>query len=183
MRTYLLVILLLIPSVAMADRWIPYTDGRVGGCFQNDVTGHLYGCTPQPQRTSKRSEELDLARDDERLRRVEQENIRLREQNFQLEAERANRNAAEQAQRARQQRNAQAIRNIYLAEQARVHAEEDRKREQDWVQSRTGCNSAAYQQKLERMGLQRHPRHPEICVPDSFEAGTGVISAQGCPPC
>lgn len=36
-----------IPSVALADQWIPYTDGRAGGCFLNGA-GVLYGCTPSP---------------------------------------------------------------------------------------------------------------------------------------
>lgn len=40
--------LLISPILAYADQWIPYTDGRAGGCFLNNV-GHLYGCTPQPQ--------------------------------------------------------------------------------------------------------------------------------------
>lgn len=37
----------LISSRAMADQWIPYTDGRVGGCFLNN-SGFMFGCTPQP---------------------------------------------------------------------------------------------------------------------------------------
>jgi len=49
MRTYLLFVLFLIPAFAAADGngWVPYTDGRVGGCAVSN-NGALYGCTPQP---------------------------------------------------------------------------------------------------------------------------------------
>lgn len=47
-RIALFVILTVASSSAFADRWIPYTDGRAGGCWQNNV-GNLYGCTPQQQ--------------------------------------------------------------------------------------------------------------------------------------
>jgi hypothetical protein len=32
---------------ALAASWIPYTDGRMGGCFLSDQ-GVMFGCTPQP---------------------------------------------------------------------------------------------------------------------------------------
>lgn len=32
---------------AKADTWIPYTDGRIGGCWLNSANV-LYGCTSQP---------------------------------------------------------------------------------------------------------------------------------------
>ena len=45
----LLVLVMLIGfcGVAHADQWIPYTDGRAGGCWLNN-NYQLYGCTPQP---------------------------------------------------------------------------------------------------------------------------------------
>lgn len=41
------VVLLLVASSAGADRFVPYTDGRAGGCMLNRANV-LYGCTPQP---------------------------------------------------------------------------------------------------------------------------------------
>lgn len=41
------VLLLAAAGAARADTWVPYTDGRVGGCWINNV-GFMYGCTPQP---------------------------------------------------------------------------------------------------------------------------------------
>lgn len=182
MRTCLLIFLLAVPSAALADTWIPYTDGRVGGCFQNRV-GHLYGCTPQPQHRSTRNDGLDLPRDDGRLRRAEQENALLREQNRQLEAERVSRDADEARERERRQRSVQAISDDYAARQARARAAEARRREQAWSRARTGCDSPAYSRELESMGLQRHPSYPAICVPKGFKSGSNQISAQACPPC
>jgi hypothetical protein len=47
MRAVIL-LLLLMPAVVFAgDRWVPYTDGRAGGCAVSN-NGSLYGCTPQP---------------------------------------------------------------------------------------------------------------------------------------
>ena len=40
-------VLLLSAHTAKADTWIPYTDGRSGGCWLNKANV-LYGCTPQP---------------------------------------------------------------------------------------------------------------------------------------
>jgi len=39
--------MVLYSGLAIADRWVPYTDGRVGGCFINN-NGYMFGCTPQP---------------------------------------------------------------------------------------------------------------------------------------
>lgn len=36
---------------ASADTWIPYTDGRAGGCWLNNANV-LYGCTPQTAQNS-----------------------------------------------------------------------------------------------------------------------------------
>ena len=40
-----------IPLFAKADTWVPYTDGRAGGCMLNSANV-LYGCTPQPAQQS-----------------------------------------------------------------------------------------------------------------------------------
>ncbi len=47
MRVLAVFLALLLSLDARADKWLPYTDGRVGGCWLN-VAGVLYGCTPQP---------------------------------------------------------------------------------------------------------------------------------------
>jgi hypothetical protein len=53
-RITLLLILAAASTPAFADRWIPYTDGRAGGCWLNNA-GHMYGCTPQPQQANQTS--------------------------------------------------------------------------------------------------------------------------------
>lgn len=59
-KIVLISVLLFASSNAMADQWIAYTDGRVGGCWLNSAN-QLYGCTPQPQQqqsnTSNSAEE------------------------------------------------------------------------------------------------------------------------------
>jgi hypothetical protein len=45
--SYVTVGLLFASSFVRADSWIPYTDGRAGGCFLNNA-GFMFGCTTQP---------------------------------------------------------------------------------------------------------------------------------------
>ena len=41
-------VLLTLSSIVHADQWVPYTDGRAGGCWINDQTHQMWGCTIEP---------------------------------------------------------------------------------------------------------------------------------------
>src|SRR5690606_1650412 len=97
MRIVLLIAVLLTAFPARADRWIPYADGRVGGCFQSN-SGRLFGCTPQPDRSSRaRDDELFQRRDDSRVRDLEKRTRELESQNRVLQAERDRQSAIDRA--------------------------------------------------------------------------------------
>lgn len=89
-------------ATARADSWIPYTDGRTGGCWIN-TTGYMYGCTPQPE---SEQEVIYIPtrdpRQDEISRQTQRENAELRSQLDEARSrEMARRNAEiEQQQRA-----------------------------------------------------------------------------------
>jgi len=55
----LMALMLVLPFAAKADEWIPYTDGRAGGCWIN-ATGWLWGCTipPPPPPPPKRAPQV-----------------------------------------------------------------------------------------------------------------------------
>lgn len=97
-------ILALLPVVALADQWLPYTDGRMGGCWLNNA-GQMYGCTPQPEPAIEPSQRQPSivevpVRDpaqDAQIRRAQRENDALRQE---LESERAQQVAQQQRQAA-----------------------------------------------------------------------------------
>lgn len=175
---FVCVILLSVVSFpALADRWIPYTDGRVGGCFQNRV-GNLYGCTPQPSKQVEAREPQVIYRDraDPRVDQLQSENRALRQ-------ELTRQQEIEREEAAAQARQAQALAEHRRQAARREQAVRNARIEQEWRQSRTDCNTQEYLQGLERRGLQPHPAVHGICVPIGYKRGSGVISATECPPC
>jgi hypothetical protein len=57
-----LVLMMAFSGTAFADQWIPYTDGRTGGCWLNK-NNQLYGCTPQQSQSSTRDQTASDGRD------------------------------------------------------------------------------------------------------------------------
>lgn len=163
--------LTLLPSVAWADRWLPYTDGRVGGCFINS-NGILHGCTPQPPQIrpeSYPSRPPPSASDHAQSRR----NAALEAENQQLRRERATRLAEEDVASAGQEQQRRAFEDAYFELLRRKQIA----REQQWRQSRNNCNSASYETTLKTLGLKKHPSVKGICVSIEYKA------SQECPPC
>ncbi len=72
--------LLIAPLLAKADTWIPYTDGRAGGCWLNRVNV-LYGCTPQPVQHSNSSDSSEGYQAQNREDYCQQEQQRLENAN------------------------------------------------------------------------------------------------------
>lgn len=183
MRHTLLVLALMTSFSAHAGRWIPYTDGRAGGCFQND-NGHLYGCTPQANRSTRSSEDDLFGRqDDSRVRDLEKRTRDLESQNRALQANRDRQNAIDQAQSAQEQRRVKALNDSYTSRLLREQAEEGRRRERQWLDARTKCSGQEYADQLKKLGLKRHPSLQGICVPISHKPGSSTISAESCPAC
>jgi hypothetical protein len=83
----LLLLLLVLP--VGAAQFVPYTDGRKGGCFIT-ARGHMFGCTPQPPS----QDELRLR---EELKHTRQERDALLRERQAEEARRAYEAAREQA--------------------------------------------------------------------------------------
>jgi hypothetical protein len=177
MRFALLLVSLLIPSIAHAGRWIPYTDGRVGGCFQNE-NGNLYGCTPQPT-NSNRSREYDSEqlRDDSRVEALEFRTHNLESQNRALRAYRDRQRALDNAEALEMQKRARTQNDYFSA----LEVEASKRRYRQWLDARSGCSTREYEDQLEKLGLKRHPSLEGLCVP--IRSVPGVISLQGCPPC
>ena len=183
-RPLLLVLVLLLPTAALADDWIPYTDGRAGGCFQNR-TRVLYGCTPQPASPAQ-----VIARDQSNIaiQRLEQENKELRgERNASLARQRSADNQAFRLDsiQAERRREAVAAQGVIAARQSseywRKLGAERMAEERKWIATRTGCSSQAYTNLLKAQKIKPHPSYAGICVPTDPKAGT--ISALACPPC
>lgn len=173
-----LLILLVASSVARADRWIPYTDGRVGGCFQTD-SGRLFGCTPQPSQRRQdpdddaifRERKVPPSAEDARARGLERENRSLRAE---LERSRAmQRSQAAQAYAAAYARKRQREQEFMRAQQ---------ERDRQWRKERD-CRGAYYEDLLRKQGLKRHPTAHGVCMPVGAKQGGGNITIQGCPPC
>lgn len=111
MRTVLLTLMLLMSCPAWADEFVPYTDGRAGGCFINR-TGFMHGCTPQP------AQPPTIIHAPAREIRVPVEDPRLRRE---LEETRRQLDAVQQ-----QQREEQAIREFEVAQERARRNEEIR---------------------------------------------------------
>jgi hypothetical protein len=83
-RPIITIALLSIAASAAADEWLPYTDGRVGGCYE-DARGELHSCTPQPEAAVFPSDEPDppaaelAAQEQLREVRLELEALKLRQ--------------------------------------------------------------------------------------------------------
>jgi len=128
---FLLLPLLCVSSLALSDEWVPYTDGRMGGCMVGE--GGMYACTMQPLPPVEAPEREVVkvpTRDpmqDVQLLRQQQENQQLRQQLN---------NAQDNARVAEQQRQ-QAARD---AEQNTPEAQAQRQRDQAQEQYKACMN-------------------------------------------
>lgn len=166
-----------VPGTAAADTWIPYTDGRAGGCWLNSA-GHLYGCTAQPQRPSaqprNRADEMRTERDNSREAALEHENAALRAER---DAEYRQHTQADASRRAQRQ----ALYEALAEEERQREIQRSKQREWQWHRERS-CNSAEYDEQLRKMGLKRRNSVNGICVKLDWKPGTGDLG-QACPPC
>lgn len=97
MRILTVLFLLGYSSWALADQWVPYTDGRAGGCFINN-TGFMFGCTMQPPQAPVVVEVPVRDPAQERaLRQQEIENSQLRDELWEMERANAERQKFERA--------------------------------------------------------------------------------------
>lgn len=172
-----IILLSTISAPALAARWIPYTDGRVGGCFQN-AQDNLFGCTPQPSTRSQREEPQVIYRDrtDPRVDQLESENRALR-------YERDRQESIKREADAEQNRQAREILDYQQNVRQREQVARSAHQEQEWLKNRTGCNSPENIQKLKKINLQPHPTVKGICVPLDYKPGSGSMAAVSCPPC
>lgn len=195
-------ICLLWAGQVKADQWLPYTDGRAGGCFVNQ-SGVLYGCTPQVNSGAGRS---TGAMNCDTARRI-LENARNDFNRTVTSVRRAEaayaRSGCADASAQRQPLNQQAQPHSYVdqaaiaaskrqEEAARRELEESRKAlarqiqmEQDArtaERNRNGphCDSAEYQESLRKLNLKRLPN--ELFCLDRDETGVGP-TYMNCPPC
>lgn len=183
MRIALLFVAMLAPTVAYADRWIPYTDGRVGGCFQSD-TGRLYGCTPQPNKSSRSGDDFYFQRpNDSHVKELEQRTRELEEQNRAFQMERNRQNAIDREKAEAKQRRIKELDYIYTMQRLRDQANQSRERQSQRETAISRCVGPAYSDKLKKLGLKQHPSVRGVCVPIGWKPGTGSISARECPPC
>jgi hypothetical protein len=169
------------PVAALADDWIPYTDGRVGGCFSGHET--LYGCTPQPNPISGQITGDTLER---------RENRELSEQNKKLQQDRDNQ--AEQARQQEQRADAaeselQQSRVQKSQDEIAARAAADRQDEENrqaWLQSPDGQAFLKEQQEQRKSELTQQQQIHDTFQRDSDlktcgkRQGTINCSDNGC---
>jgi hypothetical protein len=101
-------------QVQVVDEWVPYPDGRPGGCYRTE-RGQLYSCTPPPQQEAppvaatpseaQQQELLDTKQELAEVRReLEKLKLRQAEDDARRAQEIAEREAAELAAREAEQR-------------------------------------------------------------------------------
>lgn len=172
-----------LPAVAQAQtRWIPYTDGRVGGCWLNS-NGYLFGCTPQPPAAPspvapRRDPNIITLPSDNRAPQLQRENDALRAARARDQAELRDL----KAQREREDRAAAVLREQQRALQQRQFLKDQAARDKKWVSERTQCGSQQYEAYLKSQRLTRHATLAGICVAIDHKPGDGKFP-QACPPC
>ena len=169
---FLVLFVVVWPTSALADQWIPYTDGRAGGCFQNS-NGNLYGCTPQPStvtapqaRAGRRFEYTP----DPRLQQLQRANQALLRERFLRQTQ----ESADKRALAREQNQRNAEVNAYLSAASEARGREEYR---NWTNSRRNCDSSDYLAKLKSMGMKPHPSMQGICIRTPGKEMTQ------CPPC
>ena len=173
---------LLAPAVAMAeaplDEFVPYTDGRLGGCYQTPA-GKLYNCSRAPRRIDEtviepetppppafEAEDAD-AREELKRVRAELEELKRRQaaDDARRELERLNAARAEREARAARQREEDAAMAAYNAIEAAKDSENLKR-----LQEKTEACRA----KLEAQGYS-------VVGPGACKSSGGVY--QNCPEC
>jgi hypothetical protein len=145
MSVGLSLVLLFAPAVAV-DEWVPYTDGRPGGCYRS-ASGLIYGCTPPPRTASEPDvTPVDTAAELREVRR-ELEALKLRQaaEDARRAREEAERRATDRAQRQSEQRDYDAAMEAYNA----IEAAKDSQRLRELGEKTEVCRKA-----LEARGYQ-----------------------------
>lgn len=178
-RILVLLTALFASGNAFADRWIPYTDGRVGGCFLNDA-GVLYGCTPQPSQAQPAQGSTDSSGEYLERRRSSDRELQLETENAQLRAQQDAISRQVRARQARQEAEARAISDYYEEQNRQQFVQESKARESQWHEERR-CDAEEYDRFLEEQSLKRHPSVRGICVRPGWKGSADIQEA--CPPC
>lgn len=164
---------------APVDEFVPFTDGRFGGCYK-DPNGRLYSCTRPPRKideTSVEPEDAQAAGDDslseegarEELRRVrlelEELKRRMAIEDARRESERRERETAANAVSAEEQRDIDAAMAAYNAIEAAKDSE----------------NLKRLQQKSEACRARLEAKGYTLLGPGACKSPAGVY--ENCPDC
>ena len=154
---------------AWADTFLPYTDGRAGGCFVSR-TGFMYGCTPQPPAALPPNRRSAAPIPDERLMR---ENAMLRDElrAQQDEAEQIARRAAHLAAEAN------AIIAEKRAEDERAAAVLRHRAAEQFAAQRAALAQQAIE---ERQQLLRIEKEVLSCKEQLAQRGYTVVAGNAC---
>jgi hypothetical protein len=176
---------LLGAAQARADRGVPYTDGRIGGCFIND-SGFMHGCTPQPPKPSYERKDDGLSSAEvesgSRIKSLESRTRYLEDQNLALRREARMADDAARAKREEERRHEEVLDAYYSSQMQKEASERSAARYRKWNREHTGCDSVEYEAMLKSRGLMRHPSVQGICVSTPSKGGASTY-AQECPPC
>lgn len=173
-----LLLALAVPAESALDEFVPYTDGRLGGCYKSPA-GKLYNCTREPRRIdetklapepgslpAQKAEDTDAR---EELRRVtaELEELKRRQAADDARREMAERDAAraERDKRAATQAEEDAAMAAYNA----IEAAKDSQNLKRLNEKTEGCRA-----KLEAKGYT-------IVAPGACKSPSGVY--ENCPDC
>jgi CO/xanthine dehydrogenase Mo-binding subunit len=164
---------------APVDEFVPFTDGRFGGCYK-DGNGRLYSCTRPPRKideTSVQPEDASTAGDDslseegarEELRRVrlelEELKRRMALEDARRESERLERESVARAASAGEQRDIDAAMAAYNAIEA----------------AKDSQNLKRLQQKTEACRARLEAKGYTLLGPGACKSPTGVY--ENCPDC
>jgi hypothetical protein len=164
---------------APVDEFVPFTDGRFGGCYK-DGNGRLYSCTRPPRKideTSVQPEDASAAGDDslseegarEELRRVrlelEEHKRRMALEDARRESERLERESVARAASAGEQRDIDAAMAAYNAIEA----------------AKDSQNLKRLQQKTEACRARLEAKGYTLLGPGACKSPTGVY--ENCPDC
>lgn len=165
-------LLLLLPSLpaSAVDEFLPYTDGRLGGCYKTEG-GQLYNCTRNPPKAGSRTvKQIDTEKDDDDdgvaetdavVTRAEVEALRRELQALKQErAEEQALSAAARGRRERTERDAQAL----------AQADEDAA-----MAAYNAIESAKDSERLEEL-----QRQTEACRRTLEKGGYRIIGAGAC---
>lgn len=160
--------LLLLAPAAPVDDWVPYDDGRPGGCYRT-ASGQLYSCSRTPRKVVEAAPGAEPADAAAELRAVRRELEALKQRQAEEDARRAREAAelarSEQAAKDAEQRDFAAAMEAYNA----IEAAKDSERLRQLDEKTQACRPA-----LEQRGYR-------IIAPGACRAPDG--SYVNCPDC